>query len=117
MGAAFSAADAVVKLDWNFRPFVDANGTVPEPTTDQVGAFFDDLRVILDRPEDDTDQNVVQFMGQMSRDQKLFADPKLLAAHAALCSDQPTAEQLAGLPHRHRQAFFGWVIGQVTDPT
>lgn len=114
---AFNADEAVQKLDWSFKPFVDAEGVVPEPSTDRVGAFFDDLRIALDRPEGETPKSVVAFMEQEAADQALFSDEKVLAAYAALCGDSPNADQLRALPHRQRQAFFGWITGQITNPT
>lgn len=42
----FTAENDVEPLDYDFRPYVDAHGRVPEPTQDAMGAFldfFDDL--------------------------------------------------------------------------
>lgn len=118
---AFDAGDVVERLDWSFKPHVDAEGTVPEPSTEKVGAFFDQLRIILDRPVDETEdktvQSVVAYLTEMSANEMLAADEKLIAAYADLCGDSPNADQIRALPHRQRQAFFGWITGQVVNPT
>lgn len=111
----FDGAAAVERLDWKFS--TDAAGVIPEPSTTQVGAFFDQLHVILDRPGDEKPSETVAYLASLSHDQMMLADEKLLAAYAALCTDSPSIEQLTALPHRERQAFFGWVIGQLLDPT
>jgi hypothetical protein len=114
----FKADEVVEKLEWDFTAFVpDAKGVVPEPSTEMVGAFFDQLHIILDRPADETDDKIIAFMQRMSEDQMILVDDKLLAAYAALCGDSPNAAQMRALPHRQRQAFFGWITRQVTDPT
>lgn len=113
--AGFDADTAVEKLDWKFS--TGDSGVVPEPSTDQVGEFFDQLHTILDRPKDESDKKVIDYFAAMSSNQRMFADEKILAAYAALCGDCPTTSQLAALPHRERQAFFGWITGQVLDPT
>lgn len=35
---------------------------------------------------------------------------------AKLCSDCPNVEQILALPGRLRSAYFGWLVGQVSDP-
>jgi hypothetical protein len=116
--AGYKADEVVEKLEWDFTPFVpDAKGVVPEPSTEQVGAFFEQLHLIFDRPAGETDDKVVDYMRRMSEDQMSLGDDKLLAAHADLCGNSPNVDQLRALPHRQRYAFFGWITGQVTDPT
>lgn len=112
---AFDGATAVSRLDWKFNDGTE--GVVPEPSTEQVGAFFDQLHLILDRPEDEKVEDVVNYMAQLSAAQMQLVDEKLLAAYASLCSDQPSAAQLRAVPHRERQVFFGWITGQVVNPT
>lgn len=115
--AGFKADEVVQKLEWDFRPHVDASGVVPEPSTEKVGTFFSQLSDILDRPEGEKVDSVVGYLASMSVEQMSLVDDKLLAAYADLCSDCPTAEQMRALPHRQRQAFFGWITGQVTNPS
>lgn len=119
MAAAWDADNAVSKLEFSFKPYVDYDGVSPEPSTEQVGAFFDQLHIILDRPQDEevVPTKLVNVMAEMSTAQMAYADEKLIAAYSDLLSGQPSAEQIRGLPHRLRVHFFGTVLGQVTDPT
>lgn len=115
----FNADTVVQKLEWNFRPHVEASGVSPEPSTEKVGAFFDQLHIILERPdgEETVPSNIAAMMAAMSTSQLAYADEKLIAAYADLLGDCPNAEQIGSLPHRTRLAFFGYVTGQVTDPS
>ena len=113
--AAFDGTTAVEKLDWKFS--TGDEGVIPEPTTEQVGAFFDQLHIILDRPGDEKASETVAALEQLSENQMLLGDEKVIAAYAALCSDRPNVDQLRALPHRERAMFFGWVTEQVINPT
>lgn len=110
-------ADAdVEKLEYKFKPYVDYEGVSPEPTTEQVAAFFDQLRLILDRPEDEDLQGIAAHMEAISSNIMTYSDEKLIAAYADLLSGQPSREQIGALPHRLRMRFMGDVFGRFANP-
>jgi len=44
----FDAAKAVPTLDWDFRPYVEASGTSPEPTSEALYEFLVDYRNLVE---------------------------------------------------------------------
>lgn len=125
----FKAADAVEPLDYEFAPYADVKGTVPEPSGDQVAAFYANLGKQLetalgdDRTEgvDMTSPTEVGrlFMSLTADDHKAMYDA-LLDLHAEVCSQQPSRDDLAQLPFRLRQAFYGavqeWLRPEASRP-
>lgn len=128
--ASFNA-DAIEKIDWNFRPYVEADGVVPEPSTEQVGVFLDTLHALItelaatgefdDIPEADIEKmkrgEILALAAQkQASNQRFIGNEKLIAAYADLCSNLPSVEQLAALPHRIRERFFNHVRDQFVNP-
>lgn len=121
--AGFNAAEAVEPLDYNFKPFVDAQGTVPEPSADQITAFRKStMEMYADMvPEgfDDTAattemvKKVVEFLGA----DRTEMQEKILHTIADVCSDHPSFDELNALPYRHQQAFAGWLSGVFLLPS
>jgi hypothetical protein len=117
--STFNAKDAVQPLVYDFAPFHDAKGTVPEPTDDQVADFYAGLgRHLIDAlgakvdGVDMTDPEAVGnvFAGLDGDDHRKLYD-NLLDLHAAVCSGQPDREAIAALPFRLRRAWYGMVQG------
>jgi hypothetical protein len=113
----FQAEDVVEKLEWDFRPYVDASGVAPEPTTEQVLHFAETLRDILKAEDDAPVASLSSVLAALSDGDVSGQNEKIVAAFADLCSDQPSAGQIHGLPHRQQQAFLGYIFGQVVNPT
>lgn len=127
--AQFNAKDAVEPLDFDFSPYAEAKGTVPEPTDEQVATFYGDLGQQLEKalgPErvagiDLTEPREVGrlFMSLTAEDHRAMYD-QMLALHAAVCSNEPSVEQLGALPFRLRQAFYGmlqeWLRPEASRP-
>lgn len=116
--AGFNASTAVEALDYDFRPFVEAHGVVPEPSTDQITvyrkAIMDMFEEMIPEGLDDENQKtvdmihkVVQFLGSDRSEEQ----EKILHVLADVCSDKPSYDELSALPYRHQQAFAGWVSG------
>lgn len=125
----FNAANAVEPLDYNFSPFVEAKGTVPEPTDEQVADFYANLGNQLEnalgkeRTEgvDLTDpQQVGKLFMSLTADDHRSMYEALLKLHAAVCSNQPTEDDLRALPFRLRQSFYGmlqeWLRPEASRP-
>jgi len=117
---SFNAADAAEPLEYDFAPYADARGTVPEPSDDQVAEFYGNLSRNLERAlgaervadVDMTDPLEVGalFQSLTSEDHRAMYD-SLLDLHAGVCSGEPSREQIAALPFRLRRAFYGMVQG------
>lgn len=109
----FSAVRAVERLDFDFRPLVDAHGTIPEPSHDLRDRFLDRL----DRSFTG-DGSLAARVEDMSVADMHKMEGEMQAAIAELCQGTPPAETIAELPPRHQYAFMGWIAGQLApDPT
>lgn len=107
--SGFDAAGAVEPLDWNFRPHVDASGTIPEPTDSQVTKLMETLRLVIG-------EQPLERLSKMSEDEQRAVNDQLLDAVVTVCSSSPSREQIEGLPFRVQRAFFGWLFGSLLDP-
>lgn len=138
----FKAQDAVAALEWNFRPFVDASGTSPEPSDQAINRFrrryFRVIEAIkgegmaaLQKMEESADQPVapaVTLRDGLATMEAFLTEPdadfeklqevtaEISKAVAEVCSDSPNFEQIEALPSRPRQMFFGWIVGQLLLP-
>lgn len=120
----FNAGKAVVALDYDFTAFIEgAKGTIPEPTQDELEAFYAGMAEIaeIDVPEDgDVDAEAARTaISEVLSDDGLMRQfwPKVLDALEPICKGSPTRAQIEALPARIRLAFFDWLTSELTDPT
>lgn len=117
-------AETVDGLDIDLTTWgVDVKGTIPEPSTDQVEEFVEVLKQFMPTKEtvnEETGKTEVSL--DLSKLAETFdgredeIEPLLNGAIAAVCSDFPNAEQIASLPHRPKQFFWGWITGALLSP-
>lgn len=108
--AGFDAASAVQELKWKFKPDVDAEGTVPEPSDKLIDEFWASLRDLTEAATND------DAMKKLASDAAPEIATKMAALFGSLCQECPSTEQILELPYRKRQAFYGWVVGQLANP-
>lgn len=131
----FEAAQAVVALDWDLRPYVEASGTIPEPSQAKLDAYATAMLGVfsemgLDLPatasEDDIEQALTERLTQGKSLTELGPEvqrmheairKRRIAAASKVCGGHPTVTQITQLPPRVREAFLGWVAGFAADPT
>lgn len=116
----FKATEAVEPLDYDMRPYDDAQGTVPEPSNSLVAEFYSKLGKTLEEAlgEDrtaDVDMTVPEEVGKLfmtlgAEDHEAMYE-QLLDLYAKVCGGSPSRDTLAALPYRLRQAFYGAVQG------
>lgn len=120
----FNAASVVDALDFNFNPHVAVQGTIAEPTDNQIAdylkaykAFTEDIRskIPSDIDPDDT-AAVMEAMGNLDIDTFISASQKLAGITADLCGGFPSRENILALPPRIRNIFYAWVQEQVMAP-
>jgi ATP phosphoribosyltransferase len=120
----FNAATAVESLEYDFTAYGGEAGLIPEPSTDQIDQFFTDLRNIVKQVQGLKAQAESAKSGEMTQEQmdevlaamddvsiKKF-QTEMTEAVSALCSNQPSVEQITKLPYRVLQAFIQWVSGE-----
>jgi hypothetical protein len=120
----FQAEHIVEPLDYDFRPYVQAHGTIPEPTDKQIAAFLRGLKEVVDvvqadLPDDvsaDDPAAVLKAMDNLDPEKTIEQMGKMADVYAGLCSGTPTAEQISALPMRIRSIFFNWLQSEVMSP-
>jgi hypothetical protein len=137
--AKFNAATVVEALEWTFRPLLKAEGTITEPTDDQIVTFLTDVKALVARLHEKARQRAAAEAGEPGTDLVLAGtgrdpadlvdaieelDPsvvgefhqELAGIFAALCSGEPDKETLLKLPMRIRVVFYSWLREQVMNP-
>lgn len=123
----FNIADELEDLTYDFRPYVDAHGVVPEPTETMIKNFRkamrknigDHLEKIATEEDPKKKQELVKAavqdgsISEESMDKKIDA---MYAAVARVCQNEPSYDQIKGLPWRGQRVFVGWVIGKLLSP-
>lgn len=108
------------ELNYNFEPYVEgAKGTIPEPSTNQIEELIEFLRQILPVQTDEDGKATLNLSALMER----FGDKDrdeveaiVNTGIANVCSGTPSAEQIAALPWRPKQRFYGWLLGTLLSP-
>lgn len=128
----FDAATAVEQMEYDFSKYVegdDASGIIPEPTTDQMEAYFTGAKAIAKKVKglqadakglqekadsgEISDDEMEQVLSSMDSVSIKAVQGEMADLIGALCSNSPSAETLMRLPYRVLQAFFGWVQGNL----
>jgi len=120
----FNAGALVEALDFDFNPYVDAKGTITEPTDGQIATFLNDLQATVERikhrlPDGvDTDDpaEVIAAIDGLDASAITETHQELASVFAALCSGNPSRELLLRVPMRVRSIFYGWLQQEVMSP-
>lgn len=116
----FNAADAVEPLDYDFAPYVEKAGVIPEPTTAKLNRF----RATMLQIQKDIQAKVPGFTPQadLSKIDLTGVDIKVFEEQSesirrevvALCDGSGiTATDLKKLPDRVFAAFTTWLTNEV----
>jgi hypothetical protein len=120
----FDAATIAETLDYSFAPDVKAEGTIPEPSDQQIGDFLDAIMEVQREAEglvpEGFDQNdaasVLDAMNHLKPADFVRIMSRMSKVYATLCSNHPTENQIQGLPLRKRRLFFDWIQNAVISP-
>ena len=122
--AGFVAQGVVEALDYDFNPYLDVKGTIPEPTDTQIETFLLAMKELYvtaqkDQPDlgDLTSQaDILEAIDKVDPTTQIKLLGKMAAIYSELCSKTPTAKQISELPVRVRTIFFAWLQGEVMSP-
>ena len=127
VSTAFVLDEELDKLTYDFRPYVEAHGVIPEPSSAQIKSLQSAMRAAL-KPALEA-MGVATETADASALMAALAEPSkadLKAAEAAeaaiilaiseTCSGTPTPLELRKLPYRGQQAFIGWLSGVLLSP-
>lgn len=116
--AGFVAATVREPLTYDFRPYVDDHGVIPEPSR-QAQAQFN--RSMLDLYGEGGADAARERLASLSPADQLAESERLTEATVdalcALCSNVPSRESILALPERLFQAYLGYIRGALLDPT
>lgn len=122
----FDASSIGGDLEYDFTTWGGPKGIVPEPPRAAVNGMLKSIsssfKEVGLRDDDESDEvltpdEVADTMNKVEDDEmfeKLNA--KLLDALTEVCGGSPSREALDKLPYRPFMGFFGYLIGNLTNP-
>jgi len=127
VSTSFVLEDELDALNYDFRPYVDSHGVIPEPSSTQIkelqAAMRSALRPALENLAVDADTaDVKQLLTALAEPTKddirkaEKAEKAIVQAIADCCSGTPSVEDLTDLPWRAQQMFIGWLSGVLLNP-
>jgi hypothetical protein len=114
----FKASEEVEELTYDFSPFSDAHGTIPEPTTRQVEQFRSALMgsvETLGLTPEQLSSGTIDFALVGELVQKANAVEQSMVDAVADVTGIANAV-LNALPYRPKAAFCGWIVGVFLRP-
>lgn len=122
--AGFKAESVVEALDYDFNPYVQVSGTIPEPTDRQIADFLGDMKNVFKEVEKDLPQgidlddmgSIMAAMDDLDTEVTIKITGQMCVLYAKLCSGTPSEQQIKDLPPRIRQIFFNWLQQEVMAP-
>jgi hypothetical protein len=126
--AGFKATEAVSALTYDFRGFAvadedaaellkEAHGTTPEPSVEQFRRLQAAQRELLGLQPGASQEEVNASLAGMSVDEMREMDEEMLDIVADVTSGAPSRDELAALPFRIRQRYYGFLFGELDSPT
>lgn len=126
--AGFKATQAVSGLSYDFTglevqddetaELLDgAKGTTPEPSYQQVRHMQTRLKELLGLDGDADVAEINRAMARLSEAELLERDDDIADIIAGVTSGRPSIEEIAALPFRVREAYVGWICGELNNPT
>lgn len=124
--AGFDANAVVEPLDYTLRPHVDKAGTIREPNDRQIADYLAGYQqMIRDYRGQLPDElvagspdigAVLDATTELDTEIVLKLNAEVAALVAGLCSNDPSKDDILGLPPRIRGMFCAWVQKEVMSP-
>lgn len=106
-------------LRYSLKPYVEKEGVIPEPSTQQIERLIEFLRQVMPTKQDENNKTVLDiskvaqmFEGQDSAQIETLVNSEI----ASVTSGEISAEDLTALPYRVKQRFYGWLLGTLLSP-
>lgn len=126
--AGFKATQAVSGLSYDFTGLEvqddDAaelldkcKGTTPEPSYQQVRHMQSRFKQMLGIGDEVDPVEINKAMARMSEAELLDRDDEIAEIIAGVTSGSPSIEEIQALPYRVREAYVGWICGELNNPT
>lgn len=127
--AGFNAGTVVEALDYDFRTKADPDaihGTVREPTDRQIAEYMAGIKKLVRDYQGKLPEGLVTGTADAASltDAAEDLDPEVVIGlhgdvatlFAALCSNEPSREDILRLAPRIRAHFYGWLQREVMNP-
>lgn len=124
--AKFNSGEVIEALDFDLTTHGGPAGTVPEPSDAAIARLFRRVQEEVAREVEKfgvdleekatTPEALIEMMGAIDEEDILNTATLMTNIFAELCAGMPTEDQLAALPFRVRNAFFGWLMGELNPP-
>jgi hypothetical protein len=106
----FKASEAVPELAYDFRPFVEAHGVVPEPSQPAMKQFSKAMNAVYGG-------RTIEEVAKLPYEEQEALGDATKPLVADLCNGHPSLDELENLPFRPLNAFVGWLMGSFQNPT
>ena len=114
---AFDASVQVVPLDYDFTMFVPgAQGTIPEPTEQQVHKFERAIQKLSNQYKDMSTEDMAKYLENVTEEEYNKNREASLDAAEIVCGKTPSREEIDALPMRIKQKFYGWLVRELLRP-
>ena len=126
--AGFKASEAISTLNYDFTGFTvaderdaellaKAKGTTPEPSGRQIRHFYAQQQKLFGLEPGATPQEIQDVVSKMTEDELHEMDEEIMDLMSAVTSGSPSREVLEALPFRIREMYYGWLLGELANPT
>jgi hypothetical protein len=120
----FVAEGVVERLDYDFRPYVNASGTIPEPTDKRIELFLKGIKQLYTDAKaatpaieaDASPAGLINALDMLDPEATVKVMTGMSEVYAELCGGTPTVDEINQLPMRVRTVFFAWLQGEVMAP-
>lgn len=119
----FAATEAFEPLAYDFAPY-GGSGVTPEPSQGLMDALVPRIRAIAQEVGVDparaaglSPQELAEQVAGSNEDNFARLNEQMLDVFADLCQGHPSREEIEALPFRVQQAFMGWLLRELTDPS
>lgn len=123
----FTASEEIEDVEYDFsprdKPGAGPKGIVPDPSPEQILTFQDGLSELMVEQgidptdlEDGTRKLLDELRKRPTVEENLKVRQRVIDLHAAVCSHQPTAEEIGAQSYRVQEAFFGYIQRSFLNP-
>jgi hypothetical protein len=123
--AGFKAEAVVERLEYDFGSFATYSGRpitgiTPEPTDDQIAAFHQQMAAMAKKHraqehgvDPDDRVAVLEWLANRPPEEAVQIEKDSAEIYAQLCSHKPSYDEIMAVPPRIRQAWYGWMAGEI----
>lgn len=103
-------------VEYDFRPLVDAHGTIPEPSEARIRAFVSGMAGYTGEDLEEEGDSSPEESGYKMLERMAEHRPDANKAVAEFCSGSPSEDEVAQLPFRVFLQFVNYLRDSVMNP-